>query len=140
MLVVGYSILSRFLRLFVSFFLLATFLFLASKRPSITICNRLPTLCQDTRSSARWLQDSVNATLYIGCRSLLVADHHSHYVLSPPPSSCIYRGSRATFTIKSFMQFLTLQSLYYNYPKLLYNLSSISLLPLTSLILILSLF
>jgi hypothetical protein len=48
----------------------------------------------------------------------LLADHRSHfsyllphYVLSPPPSSCIYRGSRATFTIKSFIQFFTLQSL-----------------------------
>ena len=49
---------------------------------------------------------------------ILLADHRSHfsyllphYVLLPPPSSCIYRGSRATFTIKSFLQFLTQQSL-----------------------------
>ena len=59
-----------------------------------------------------------NATLYIDCRSILLTDHCSHfsyllphYVLLPPPSLCIYRGFRATFTIKSFIQSSTLQSL-----------------------------
>ena len=82
-------------------------------------CNRLPTLCRDSRSSPERLQDGVNATLYIDRRSILLADHRSHfsyllphYILLPPPSSCIYRGSLATFTIKSLMQFHTLQSLH----------------------------
>src|ERR1700733_453188 len=92
-------------------------------------CNRLPTLCRDIRSSPGRLQDSLNATLYIDRRSILVADHCSHfsyllphYVLLLPPSSCIYRAFRATFTIKSFMQFFTLQSLH--------NLSLLSLTPI----------
>ena len=71
-----------------------------------------------SRSSPGRLQDGVNATLYIDRRSILLADHCSHfsyllphYTLLPPPSSCIYRGFRATFTIKSFMHFHTLQKL-----------------------------
>src|ERR1700730_8411011 len=64
------------------------------------------------RSPRGRLQDSVNATLYIDCRSILLADYCSHfscllphYVLLPLPSSCIYRGFRATFTMKLFTQF-----------------------------------
>src|SRR5260221_11749682 len=79
---------------------------------AILTCKRLPALCRDTRSPLGRLQDSVNATQYIDCRSILLADHCSHfsyllphYILSSPPSSCIYRDSRATFTIKSFIQF-----------------------------------
>src|ERR1700730_14023376 len=80
------------------------------------------------RSPRGRLQDSVNATLYIDCRSILLADHCSHfsyllphYVLLPPPSSCIYRGFRATFTIKSFIQFFTLQSLQKAIKKIIAN-------------------
>ena len=82
------------------------------------VCNRLPTLYRDIGSSPGRLQDGVNATLYIDRRSILLADHCSHfsyllpyYTLLPPPSSCIYRGFRATFTIKSFMHSHTLQNL-----------------------------
>src|SRR3984957_14433373 len=35
--------------------------------------------CVDTRSSPERLQDSVNATLYIDRRSILLADHCSHF-------------------------------------------------------------
>src|SRR6266478_4798983 len=71
--------------------------------------NRLPTLCRD-----RHLEGSKTATLYIDLQ--INIDCRSPYPFqlsitpSLPPSSCIYRASRATFTIKLFMQFLTLQS------------------------------
>ena len=85
-------------------------------------CNRLPTLCQDTRSSPGRLQDGANATLYIDRRLILLADHCSyfsyllpHYILLPPPSSCIYRGSRPTFTIKSFIHSTLCKSLHVVY-------------------------
>jgi len=79
---------------------------------AISAIFRLPVLCRDTRSPLKRLQDTVNTTLYIACRLILLTDYCSHfsyllphYILSPLPPSCIYRGSRATFTIKSFIQF-----------------------------------
>ena len=107
-------------------------------RISYSFCNRLPTLCRDTRSSLGRLQDGVNATLYIDRRSILLADHCSHfsyllphYTLLPPHSSCIYRASRATFTIKSFMHSHTLQSsqfLYSNGSLIVFLLTVIQIL------------
>ena len=88
-------------------------------RVSIRRCNRLPTLCWDTRSPPGRLQDGVNATLYIDCRSILLADYCSHfsyllphYILLPPPSLYIYRGSRPTFIIKSFIHSTLCKSLH----------------------------
>ena len=61
------------------------------------IYKRLLALCRDIRSPLGRLQESVNATLYINCRLILLADHCSHfsyllpyYVLLPLPFSCIY--------------------------------------------------
>ena len=48
-------------------------------------------LVRPTRSSPERLQDSLNATLYIACRSILLADHYSLYVLLPTPFMYIYR-------------------------------------------------
>ena len=49
----------------------------------------------------------------IACRSLFPFQlPTTPLCLITSPSSCIYRGSRATFTIKSLMQFHTLQSLH----------------------------
>ena len=60
------------------------------------VCNRLPTLCRD-----RHLEGSKTATLYIdlsiniACRSPF--PFRLSITPSLPPSSCIYRASRATF-------------------------------------------
>src|SRR6202035_5761737 len=85
--------------------------------PSVTVTDYRH--CAETRDHrVEGSKTASNATLYINCRSILLADHCSHfsyllphYVLLPPPSLCIYRSFRATFIIKSFIQFFTLQSL-----------------------------
>ena len=73
------------------------------------MCNRLPTLYRD-----RHLEGSKTATLYIDLQINIAYRLPFPFQLSITPSLlpslCIYRASRATFTIKLFMHFHTLQS------------------------------
>ena len=62
-------------------------------------CKRLLILRRD-----RHLEGSKTATLYIDLQ-ITVPISVTYYPIISPPSSCIYRASRATFTIKSFIQF-----------------------------------
>src|SRR6266576_2120702 len=73
--------------------------------------SQLGRLRDSQRHPIYWLQITVpiSATYYPLTR--LLTQSSTLFVLSSPHSSCMYRGSRATFTIKSLMQFLTLQSL-----------------------------
>ena len=86
-------------------------------------CNRLPVLCQGTGLQPGGLRDSVSTTLFLDiiclatyfyylfllpiadCKRCLPRQLWIIVIILLPSTSCIYRDSRATFTIKSFMQF-----------------------------------